>query len=329
MLLLQLISSVLLGIVFMKLDLFPVLYQIIMVIVLFIMLAIPLALQKNAFTRVCAILFSLIISAVFVMGSFYLWKTHKMLDDITVEDTETTLEDVTIVVLAEDAAQSINDTKEYTYGIQKVIDRENTDVTLQSIEAHLKSDIDVKEYESLLTQVEALYSKEVGAIILNEKFRTLIVEEYEDFDTETRVLSSYRYETPEININKNNNKLPEDGAFCVFLSGIDTFGEISTVSRSDVNIIAVVNPKSKQVLLLTTPRDYYVELPLFEGCMDKLTHAGVYGIETSMETLENLYDIEIQNYARINFTGFQTMKRCGFPKVLGTLRHKGFPVLLS
>ena len=66
-----------------------------------------------------------------------------------------------------------------------------------------------------------------------------------------------------------------------------------------------MNPKTRQILLTTTPRDYYVELPFYEGCMDKLTHAGLYGIDCSMETLENLYDIEIDYYVRVNFSGFQ------------------------
>lgn len=96
--------------------------------------------------------------------------------------------------------------------------------------------------------------------------------------------------------------------FSVYISGIDVYGEITQQSRSDVNIIATVNPKSKEVLLVTTPRDYYVEIPgVSEGQKDKLTHAGNYGIGTSIATLENLYEVDIPFYVRVNFTSLIQM----------------------
>ncbi len=99
----------------------------------------------------------------------------------------------------------------------------------------------------------------------------------------------------------NNSGLTKD-TFTMYISGIDTYGSISTKSRSDVNIIATVNTALKQVLLTTTPRDYYVMIPVSGGQMDKLTHAGIYGVDVSMGALENLYDITIDYYVRINFT---------------------------
>ena len=340
MLILQLLSSVLFGLVFVKLGMFPTVYQIILVVVLAILLAVPLALQKTTFRRIMAIFFSMIVSAVLLMGSLYLWKTNEMLDDITVEDMaeDTRLEDVAIIVLDKDPAQSINETAGYTYGIQAVIDRANTDTTIQSVEEHIASTLKVQEYDSLIAQIEALYNQEVGAIIMNQKFQSLVLESFETFALDTRVLSSYKYERFDGEViegkeEKLDETIPESNAFCVFLSGIDTFGSVSAVSRSDVNIIAAVNPDTKQVLLLTTPRDYYVELPFYEGCMDKLTHAGIYGIDISMQTLENLYGVEIENYARVNFTGFQNMVDalggvevyCQIPFTTGTQSfHEGY-----
>lgn len=91
--------------------------------------------------------------------------------------------------------------------------------------------------------------------------------------------------------------------FNIYISGIDVYGEITKESRSDVNLIATVNPLTHKILITTTPRDYYVTIPGVSGEMkDKLTHAGVYGIDTSMATLENLYQTEIPFYARVNFT---------------------------
>ena len=92
-------------------------------------------------------------------------------------------------------------------------------------------------------------------------------------------------------------------SFNVYISGIDVYGEITTESRSDVNLIATVNPKTHKILLTTTPRDYYVTIPGVSGdYRDKLTHAGIYGIDTSIATLENLYTTEIPFYARVNFS---------------------------
>ena len=91
--------------------------------------------------------------------------------------------------------------------------------------------------------------------------------------------------------------------FVVYLSGVDNRGELTEDARSDVNILAVVNPVTKRVALVNTPRDYYVDLAGTDS-KDKLTHAGLYGVETSMATLGDLYGIEVDHYVRINFAGF-------------------------
>ncbi len=104
-------------------------------------------------------------------------------------------------------------------------------------------------------------------------------------------------------VNQEMLEAPE-GAFVAYISGVDTWGSVGTKSRSDVNILAVVNTNTKKVLLVSTPRDYYVPLSISNGVKDKLTHAGIYGINTSVETLELLYGVDIQYYVRVNFTGF-------------------------
>ena len=98
------------------------------------------------------------------------------------------------------------------------------------------------------------------------------------------------------------NKITKE-PFVIYLSGVDTRGELTEKARSDVNILAVVNPQTKQVALINTPRDYYVDLA-GTNSKDKLTHAGLYGVETSMATLGNLYGVNVDQYLRINFAGF-------------------------
>lgn len=104
-------------------------------------------------------------------------------------------------------------------------------------------------------------------------------------------------------VNQEMLEAPE-GTFVAYISGVDTWGSAGTKSRSDVNILAVVNTNTKKVLLVSTPRDYYVPLSISNGVKDKLTHAGIYGIDTSVETLELLYGVDIQYNVRVNFTGF-------------------------
>ena len=114
------------------------------------------------------------------------------------------------------------------------------------------------------------------------------------------------YETSirvELNFGNSGDSSLTKQPFTVYISGIDVYGEVTETSRSDVNIIAVVNPTTHQVLLVTTPRDYYVEIPgVSKGQNDKLTHAGIYGIDASMATLSQLYETDINYYVRLNFT---------------------------
>ena len=118
----------------------------------------------------------------------------------------------------------------------------------------------------------------------------------------------YTYEVKSKVENKAAQVEVKDETFTVYISGIDVYGAIETNSRSDVNILAVVNPNTHQVLLVTTSRDYYVQIPGISGDMrDKLTHAGIYGVDASMSTLGQMYNTSIEFYARVNFTSLVEM----------------------
>lgn len=110
-------------------------------------------------------------------------------------------------------------------------------------------------------------------------------------------------ETAEAGSLTETAELPE--SFIIYISGIDVFGDVSTQSRSDVNLLMAVNRSTGKILLLNTPRDYYVELPISEGQRDKLTHAGIYGVEVSKGAMEMLYDVPVDYYARLNFSSFE------------------------
>lgn len=213
---------------------------------------------------------------------------------------------VNVYVMKADKAQDLTSAQDYTFGILEVLDRENTDKTVDEIETKLGKTIDKREYEGYTQLAEALYSGEVQAIILNSAYVTNLTEteEYASFTTLTKILMKTTHETE---LTVDNTIEVNKTAFTMYLSGIDIEGEVSTTSRSDVNIIAVINPETRQVLLVNTPRDYYIPLSISRGTEDKLTHAGLYGIDVSMDTLEMLYDIKLDYFFRINFTGFEEL----------------------
>ena len=139
-------------------------------------------------------------------------------------------------------------------------------------------------------------------------------EGYENAPSQLREIYLYEAETVIEKVKEEPQKKEEsktetqqqvDRVFTMYISGIDSREGLISKSRSDVNIIATVNVDKRQVLLISTPRDYYVPLSISDGIPDKLTHAGIYGIDVSMETLEMLYGTEIDYYFRVNFSGFE------------------------
>ena len=243
--------------------------------------------------------------ALYIGGSYYIMDTYATMSDIGGMDMKVDV--ISFYVLKDDKAQSIVDAKDYDFGILSVQDRENTDKTLESAKSTVKQDLKVVEFMDTNTLVDALYAGEVQVIVFNEAFINPVLEQYKTFSKDTRKLVQHEIQT------KVEEQTYEDTdvttkPFNVYISGIDLYGKISQTSRSDVNIIATVNPLTKKILLTSTPRDYYVPLygekgkSVSGGMPDKLTHAGIYGVDCSINTLEKLYDIDIDYYVRVNFT---------------------------
>ena len=147
--------------------------------------------------------------------------------------------------------------------------------------------------------VNALYDKQIDAMIINESYRSTIEESYETFTDDTRVIYSKTYQTK---VDDTTDKDVTQDTFSVFISGIDTYGSISTKSRSDVNMIVTVNPQTKNILLTSIPRDYYVPFEVLNGSRDKLTHSGLYGVNETKNNVANYFGIDIDYYVRVNFT---------------------------
>ena len=179
-------------------------------------------------------------------------------------------------------------------------DNENIQKLITDIKASQSKELMVEQSTSYLAAYKSLVSGEAKAIVLNSVFENIIESEYPDYASKIRKIY-----TKNITKEVAAPKVSKNKSFNVYVSGIDTYGPISSVSRSDVNILMTVNQDSKKILLTTTPRDSYV--PIADGGnnqKDKLTHAGIYGVDSSIHTLENLYGVDINYYVRLNFTSF-------------------------
>lgn len=275
--------------------------------------------SKKRGAQITGFILCCVFAVLFIVGSVYLGKTLSAIHNIQSDGKKSeTVSQFSAVVLASDPAQSIQDTASYTYGVYSVIDPDAVTAALHDISEIAGTSVANVEYSSLASVASALYNGEVKAILLNESYRDMILDVYATFSEDTRILESVetRVEVSqdsadEISIPKYVGTVTENNemdSFIVYLTGIDTYGSVNVESRSDVNILAVVNPKTKQIALITTPRDSYVPLPARYNNMDKLTHAALYGgPESSMATLAQLYDASIDYYIRLNFTGFSSI----------------------
>lgn len=242
---------------------------------------------------------SVLMSLTIFVASFYGMYTFNTLMQSTGKDVRT--ETISVIVLNDSDANDIKDLKGQKFGTRDIIDLEATNYAIDQINTELEEEIDTKAYIDFQSQIEALYDSDVQAIILNEAYRDLVQEYYTDFSDKTKVIYTVKREIPlDESITQANASVDEP--FIIYISGLDTYGEISESSRSDVNILAVVNPVTKEILLVNIPRDYYVEIDGGNGAKDKLTHAGIYGVDCSIKTIENLFDIDISYYVKVNFT---------------------------
>lgn len=222
----------------------------------------------------------------------------------------------TVYVRSHDTAQTLEDAASYRFGILSGYDDENTAQAVAAVESEIGSTINTNSYLSVFEMANALMAGELDAMILNSGYISILEadERYEMFSDNTRILAEVTIEgsgeeldgsglllNAEADIAENGKLKP----FIMYISGSDSReGTLNGNTRSDVNILAVVNPETRQVLLLNTPRDYYVPMPRAEGTYDKLTHCGVYGISCSVQALAALYEHDIQYYAQMNFDGF-------------------------
>lgn len=272
--------------------------NIIITIGLLVVLAISIFLQKTKKSPLVTTVVLVIFSLVSLVGIF----GFKQMIDITNRMNQTAAfseVEMSIVVPKE---SDIKDVSQLT-SVQAPtkVDKNNIETLMSALKKDKKVDVKVDDVASYQEAYDNLKSGKSKAMVLSGSYASLLESVDSNYDSNLKTIYTYKIKKK----NNNSAKQVDSKVFNIYISGIDTYGSISTVSRSDVNIIMTVNMNTHKILLTTTPRDAYVKIPGGGANQyDKLTHAGIYGVETSEQTLENLYGIKIDYYARINFTSF-------------------------
>ena len=250
--------------------------------------------QKKGLAWIGVILGALFLAA----GGVALWRAGQakdVLDQIT--EPASSQREVGVYVLEEDPAQDLAQTAGYRYGGLE-------EEAFPALEQALGEPPDWQRYPTAFALADALEKGERQAVVLEEAYQKSLSDArgYEWALTGMRLVGTVPVEKAPAPSLPAPEGTPQQ--FLLYLSGSDTFGDVSTLARSDVNILAAVNTQTKELLLVATPRDFYLSFPQTGGAMDKLTHAGVYGIDASVAALEGLYGVDISYYVKMNFTGF-------------------------
>lgn len=287
------------------------------VILIFVLISLILILWINLMahgvvSKVFAMIFVLLYTVSMGIGNFYVYKTDGFMQKVTDHKIGDVKNTVSIIVKDDSNIKDLSSLKGKKVGRLNNVDKVGTNKLLKSVKKKKGSNyFKTKKFDGALSEVEALYNGEIDAMILNESYRGNVtsVEEYEHFSTETRVVYSTSYYTTK----KNDSLVVSDitkNPFTILISGNDTTGDVSELSRSDVNMLVTINPKTSTILLTSMSRDTYVETVCDadgdtacpEGQMDKITHTGIYGLNTTRQTVEKFYDLKVNYSFRVNFT---------------------------
>lgn len=235
------------------------------------------------------------------LGLFYSQSAlNRALQNINVEKSI-----ISFVVLKDSEIENLKKGESYRYGASLLLDDELKQHAVDEVLEKLKFSIVPNEFNMDSDLYLALKNNQIDVMMIDNGLSSFVEEDFPEFWDEVRVVYevSKEYDRVEIKTETNFKKDP----FIIYVSGIDTAGPLSYRSRSDVNILMYVNPNSQEILQVTLPRDLYVPIACKNNVKDKLTHAGVYGINCSINTIEQFMDHQIDLFARVNFTSFMNI----------------------
>lgn len=250
--------------------------------------------KTNIIVRVLLIILSLGFGFIFCIGIHYVYTTIRFMNKVNAIKEEITT--YYVLVRNDSKYQKVEDIKD-----KKIVIYKEPDEAQKKALKSLEEKVSFKHFSSMDLRKMGidLLNKEEEVLFVGDSYKEIMDEEIPDFKENIRILDTISVKTKVKEIMKEVNTSKE--SFSIYISGIDTYGNISTRSRSDVNIVMTVNPSTHDILLTSIPRDYYVRLRGTTGARDKLTHAGIYGINMSVGTLEDLLGTTMNYYIRVNF----------------------------
>lgn len=250
---------------------------------------------KNKKSKMIVNSCAIILSLISIIGSLYFYRAIRFMGSFG--NTNYKTENYSVIVLNNSSYNQIEDIKGKELGMISY-ESEGKNKAQEHINSKIKATF--KDYETPQALENALLNKDIEVIVVEDSYKTMLEEINSDFSDKTKTIYTFSIKIETESIVKSTDVTKN--AFSVYISGIDTYGKISSVSRSDVNMVATINPTTHQILLISIPRDYYVQLHGTTGYKDKLTHAGIYGIDMSVKTIEDLLGIDINYYAKVNFS---------------------------
>ena len=290
------LSVIISGLVYF-INVFPLEYFLVFIslIIIIDLVVISLLLSKGHIKNIIGGFLALILIVIMTLGINYGLNTMDFLKSFGFSDYKT--ESYSVLVLSSSKFKSVSDLKNKTIGY---LSKDNNE-GLSKVVDKIKKKINYKEKieEDVDSLITSLINEKVDAIVIDDARLDILKEENNEEYNLLKKIGSYSIDVKSEKIGKEVDVT--NSSFNIYVSGIDTYGSINKVSRSDVNILITVNPVTKEILLTNIPRDYYVKLHK-NGEYDKLTHAGIYGIDESINTLEDLFDTKINYYVKVNFT---------------------------
>lgn len=283
-------------------NILPLKYLIPIIIVLLLILIgmyfLQMGKKVNRINKILGKILIVALSGILGIGNWYLFATNSLFSNITGDNSQTIV--ISVVVMKKSSVNEISDLKGKEAGYSKTSNQAILNKAFKDFKSDLKDDVVLNDFNTYKELADSLYNENISAIIMDEATRGMFEDEYGDFSSVTRVIKEYKYKTEIKNTSKSVNVTSEP--FNVYITGIDTYGTLSTVARSDVNMIASVNPVTHQILLVSVPRDYYVPQTCQNNQKDKLTHTGIYGTSCTIDTMSKFMDIDINYYVRVNFS---------------------------
>lgn len=240
---------------------------------------------------------SLLISILLMVGTTYVIRGDAFFDNVSEAKTQKYL--ISVITMKDSEATKLSQLDGKNFGVSYQHDTTTIAKAISDMEEEI-GEQELTKYEDYSGLADALYNGEVDAIIVGQEYKSMLEANHEGFDDQTRIIKSYEYDA-KLSVTTKQTDVTEK-PFTIYVTGIDTYGSVNTVARSDVNLIVTVNPKSKQILMTSIPRDCEIKLNR-NGKMDKLTHTGIYGTSETISTIENFLDVEINYFARTNFSG--------------------------